>query len=76
MFKLAFQTNITRTGQTVYIKVIAEEITIIEISREIFIKIISKKAVSKVVDLIIDIIYYHHSLNKRSTIYVGNLNAN
>ena len=29
----------------------------------------------EVVSEIIDIIYYHHSLNKRSAIYVGNLDA-
>ena len=34
-----------------------------------------EEAVSKVIDLIIDIIYYHRSLNKRSAIYIGNLNA-
>ena len=50
-----------------------EEITIIEVSGETSIKIALKEAVSKVVDLIIDIIYYYHSLNKRSTIYIGNL---
>ena len=72
---MVFQTNITRTGQTVYIKVVAEEITIIEVFRETFIEIILKEAVSRVVDLIIDIIYYHHSLDKRSTIYIGNLDA-
>ena len=53
-----------------------EEITVIEVSGETFIKIILKEAVFKVVDLIIDIIYYHHSLNKRSIIYIGNLNIN
>ena len=53
----------------------AEEITIIKVSRETSIKITSKEAVSKVIDLIINIIYYHHSLNKRSIIYMGNLNA-
>ena len=53
----------------------AEEITIIEVSGETFIKIVLKKAVSKVVDLIINIIYYHRSLNKRSAIYIGNLDA-
>ena len=52
----------------------AEEITIVEVSKETFIEITSKEAVSRVVDLIIDIIYYHCSLNKRSAIYVGNLN--
>jgi hypothetical protein len=34
-----------------------------------------EEAVSKVVDLIIDITYYHCSLNKRSTIYIRNLDA-
>ena len=63
----------TRTGQTVHIEVVAEEITIVKVSGETFIKITLKEAVSGVVDLIIDIIYYHHSLNKRSTIYIGNL---
>ena len=73
MSKLVFQTNITRTGQTIHIEVVAEEITIIEVSRETFIEITLKKAVSVVVDLIINIIYYHRSLNKRSNIYIGNL---
>ena len=75
MSKPVFQTNITRTRQTVYIKVVAEEITIIKVSGETFIEITLKEAVSKVVDLIIDIIYYHHSLNKRSAIYIENLDA-
>ena len=52
----------------------AEEITIVEISKETSIKIALKEAVFRVVDLIINIIYYHRSLNKRSTIYIGNLN--
>ena len=73
--KLAFQTNTTRTGQTIYIEVVAEEITIVKVSGETSIKIALKEAVSGVVDLIIDIIYHHRSLNKRSTIYVGNLDA-
>ena len=64
----------TRTRQTVYIEVVAEEITIVKISRETSIETVLKEAVSKVIDLIINIIYYHHSLNKRSTIYMGNLN--
>ena len=75
MSKLVFQTNMTRTGQTVHIEVVAEEITIVEVSGETFIEITLKEAVSGVVDLIIDIIYYHHSLNKRSIIYMGNLDA-
>jgi hypothetical protein len=66
----------TRTRQTVYIKVVTKEITIIELSRETFIEITLKEAVSKVVDLIINISYYYHSLNKRSAIYIGNLDAN
>ena len=53
----------------------AEEITIIEVSRETFIEITLKKAVSGVVDLIINIIYYHCSFNKRSVIYIENLDA-
>ena len=53
----------------------AEEITIIKVSKETFIKITLKKAVSRVVDLIINIIYHHYSLDKRSTIYIGNLNT-
>ena len=75
MFKLIFQTNITKTGQTVYIEVVVEEITIVKVSGETFMEIVLKKAVSKVVDLIIDIIYYYCSFNKRSTIYIGNLNV-
>ena len=64
-----------RTGQTIHIEVMAEEITVVKLYRETFIEITLKEAVSKVVDLIIDIIYHHHSLNKRSAIYVGNLDA-
>ena len=52
-----------------------EEITIIKVSGEISIKTASEEAVSRVVDLIIDMIYYHYSLNKRSAIYIGNLDA-
>ena len=52
-----------------------EEITAVEFSRKTSMEIALKKAVSRVVDLIIDIIYYHYSLNKRSIIYMGNLNA-
>ena len=75
MSKLVFQTNITRTGQTIHIKVVAEKTTVIKVSRETSIKIALKEAVSRVVDLIINIIYYYHSLNKRSIIYIGNLNV-
>ena len=63
-----------RIRQTIHIEVVAEEITGVEVSREIFIEIALEEAVSKVVDLIINTIYYHHSLNKRSAIYMGNLN--
>jgi hypothetical protein len=63
----------TRTEQTVYIEVIAEEITTVKVSKETSIKIVLEKAVSKIVDLIINIIYHHCSFNKRSTIYIGNL---
>ena len=53
----------------------AEKITEVKVSGETSIEIASKKAVSRVVDLIIDIIHHHHSLNKRSAIYMGNLDA-
>ena len=76
MSKLVFQTNITRTGQTVYIEVVAEEITVVKVSGETSIKTALEEVVSGVVDLIIDIIYYHYSLDKRSTIYMGNLDIN
>jgi hypothetical protein len=65
----------TRTGQTVYMKVTVEEITTVKVSRETFMEIALEEAVSKVVDLIIDIIYHHHFLNKRSAIYIGNLDT-
>ena len=56
-------------------EVMAEEITIVEVSGETSIKTTSEEAVSRVVDLIINTIHHHHSLNKRSTIYMGNLDA-
>jgi 3-keto-L-gulonate-6-phosphate decarboxylase len=65
----------TRTGQTVYIEAAAEEITAVKVSRKTSIETASEEAVSKIVNIIIDMIYYHHSLNKRSAIYIGNLNA-
>jgi hypothetical protein len=65
----------TRTRQTIYIEVVAEEITIIKISRETSIKIALGEVVSKIVNLIINIIYYHHFLNKRSAIYIKSLNT-
>jgi hypothetical protein len=56
-------------------EVIVEEITTVKVSRETSIEIASEEAVSKVVDLIIDIIHYHRSLDKRSAIYIGNPDA-
>ena len=56
-------------------EVVAEEITVVKVSGETSIKTASKEAVSGVVDLIIDTIYYYRSLNKRSTIYIGNPDA-
>ena len=56
-------------------EVVAEEITVVEVSGEISVKIASEEAVFGVVDLIINTIYHHHSLNKRSAIYVGNLDT-
>ena len=63
----------TRTRQTIYMEVVAEEITVIKVSGETSIKTTLKEAVFGVIDLIINIIYHHYSLNKRSVIYVGNL---
>jgi hypothetical protein len=56
-------------------EVVVEEITIIKISRETSIETASEEVVSGVVDLIIDIIHYYRSLNKRSTIYIKSLDA-
>ena len=53
-----------------------EEITVVEVSGETSVKTALEEAVSGVVDLIIDTIYYHRSLNKRSAIYMGNPDAN
>ena len=53
----------------------AEEITIVEVSGETSVEIASEEAISGVVDLIINIIYHYYSLNKRSLIYVGNLDT-
>ena len=64
-----------RTGQTVHVEVIVEEITIVKVSGETSIEIALEEAVSKIVDLIINIIYYHHSFDKRSAIYTKNLDA-
>ena len=56
-------------------EVVAEEITVVKVSRETSIETALKEAVSGVVDLIINTIYYYCSLDKRSTIYVGNLDT-
>ena len=56
-------------------EVVAEEITIVEVFGETSVETTSEEAVSGVVDLIIDIIYHHRSLNKRSAIYIGNLDT-
>jgi hypothetical protein len=56
-------------------EVIAKEITAVKVSKKTSIEIALEEAVSKVVDVIIDTIYYYRSLDKRSTIYIGNLDA-
>ena len=53
----------------------AEKVTVVRVSGETSVKTASEEAVSGVVDLIIDIIYYHCSFNKRSTIYIENLDT-
>ena len=53
----------------------AKEITIVEVSGETSVEIALEEAVSRVVDLIIDIIYHYYFFNKRSAIYIGNLDA-
>jgi hypothetical protein len=65
----------TRTGQTVYMEVVVEEITIVELSKKTSMETTLEEAVSKIVNLIIDTNYHHHSLNKRSAIYIGNLDT-
>jgi hypothetical protein len=57
------------------VEVAVEEITVVKVSGETSIKTASEEAVSRVVDLIINMIYHHRSLNKRSAIYIGNLDA-
>ena len=56
-------------------EVVAEEITIVEVFRETSIETVLEEAVSGVVNLIINTIYYYCSFNKRSIIYIGNLDA-
>ena len=56
-------------------EVVAEEIIIIEVFKETSVETALEEAVSGVVDLIINIIYYYYSFNKRSIIYIGNLDA-
>jgi hypothetical protein len=57
-------------------EVAVEEITAVKISGETSIETALEEAVFRVVDLIIDTIHYHYSLDKRSAIYMGNLDAN
>ena len=57
-------------------EVVAEEITVVEVSGEISVETALEEAVSGVVDLIINIIYYYCFFNKKSAIYMGNLDAN
>jgi hypothetical protein len=54
---------------------VVKGITIVKISGETSMEIALKEAVFRVVDLIINIIYYHRSLNKRSIIYIENLDT-
>ena len=56
-------------------EVIVEEITVVEVPGETSVEIALEEAVFRVVDLIINIIYYYRSLNKRSAIYIGNLDT-
>jgi hypothetical protein len=56
-------------------EVVVEGITVVEVSKETSVEIALEEVVSGVVDLIIDTIYYYCSLNKRSTIYIGNLDT-
>ena len=56
-------------------EVVVEEITIVKISGETSIEIALEEVVFRVIDLIIDMIYYHRFLNKRSIIYIGNPNT-
>ena len=53
----------------------AKEITVVKVPGEISVEIALEEAVFRVVDLIINTIYYYRSLNKRSAIYIGNLDA-
>jgi hypothetical protein len=52
-----------------------EKITIVKVSRETSIETVLEEVVFKIVNLIIDIIYYYHSLNKRSIIYIKSLDT-
>ena len=56
-------------------EVVVEEITVVEVPGETSVEIALEEVVFRVVDLIIDTIYYYRSLNKRSTIYIGNLDT-
>ena len=56
-------------------EVIAEEITVVKVSKKTLMETALEEVVFKVVNLIINIIYYHHSLNKRSAIYIESLDT-
>ena len=55
-------------------EVVAEEITVVKVSGETSVETALEEAVSGVVDLIINTIYYYRFFNKRNAIYIGNLN--
>jgi hypothetical protein len=52
-----------------------EEITIVKVSRETSIKTALEEVISKIIDLIINIIYYYRFFDKRSAIYIKSLNT-
>ena len=51
-------------------EVVVKEITIVEVSKETFIEIALEEIAFGVVNLIISIIYYSYSYNKRSIILI------
>jgi hypothetical protein len=54
---------------------VVEGITVVEVSKETSVEIALEEVVFRVVDLIIDTIYYYRFLNKRSAIYIENLDT-
>ena len=56
-------------------EVAVKEITAVKVFGETSVETALEEVVSRVVNLIIDMIYYHRSLDKRSAIYMGNLDA-